>query len=410
MLTVFFISQKRQDYFNLKKLYNPLKHLFIAVLEKKSILSLPTEELELFSEIINIECISEISLSAIIESTLAKGIHAKDIRLVCPDEMKLLTTATIREKYGIPGTPYSHLIPFRDKFLMKSILEKNDIKTPKFTKVDINKCQNDESAYYSFLKKTLGSPFIVKPVLGASSLGTMLINTLNDFQNWHRSCNAIDMHDAEEYIEGSFYHCDSFIFKGKIIFSEISEYTHPCLDFIKGKTLGDLPLEDSHPLRSKMLEFNKKAITALKAPDGATHLEFFVNSKNNELVFIEVAARPPGGRVVKDLEKTYGVNLYELYLRLELGEDITINRKDPTDYYVSCDLPLRHGVVKTLMDPTLHCHFELSWQVNIGDQISQPIDSIIAGKAGFIVLHGSYAQARKDFEYLRDNYDSVVYE
>ena len=225
MLTAIFICKKRFLYYNLKKYFIPEQYRFVCVLTEEGSKNFPGEYDELFAKKYAVDSYSESNLEKII-ATETKHNDIANIRLVCADETSLLAVAKMRVKYSIPGSTYSDLLPYRDKVLMKKELQKSDIKVPGFVKVTA-------TTDFDGICETANLPFIIKPVSGASSLATNLINSKKDFDDFIAKYPNEEF-EAEEYINGDLYHADGIYKNGTIDFLLTSKYSAPCLD-VSGK-------------------------------------------------------------------------------------------------------------------------------------------------------------------------------
>ena len=412
MILVIFICQKRYEYFNLLKVFDEKKHRFIALLQKNSDFHISKAEENIFEKIINVDTLTDKCISQIIEDEIQQGFHPNNIRIVCPDELRLLMAAQLREKYKIPGEHENTLLFFRDKILMKERLQNSNVRVPKFLKMKSDHIILSVNDLFNELKSKIGTPFLFKPINGASSFGVKVISNTSELQDWLKSIVNINEYEAEEFINGKLFHCDSFVNNGIIQFCSISQYMFPCLDFTLGKPMGTMPLIESSPIFQAIHQFNERIIQVMGLGNGVTHLELFVAQNTQEIIFVEIAARPSGGPVVKLLENTYGVNLYELSLRLELSETIRITKKQPKEFYAACYLPVRKGKIAALIEPTLNCNYILEWEVTTGEIVNSDADSVVARRAGIVWFNGDYDAVSKDFEYLKTftpiSYESIA--
>ncbi|MFL6119472.1 hypothetical protein [Actinophytocola sp.] len=79
-------------------------------------------------------------------------------------EDDLLVGAALRQKWEVPGPWTDQLLPFRDKYLMATLMSKAGVAVPEFAMV------HDEPAVLAFADR-VGWPVIVKPTLASSSAG-----------------------------------------------------------------------------------------------------------------------------------------------------------------------------------------------------------------------------------------------
>ena len=409
MKTCIFLCKKRHSLFNLERIYDPSKYRFVCILTSEDLKNIPDEHKNFFDEIITINSIVESEIEPIVQKEINLAGSSENVRVLCLDEMDILTAASIRKRFHIPGGRVSDYLPFRNKILMKEMLLKNNIRVPAY--VSLNDLDSNESeVVYENIVTQIGSPFIVKPILGASSLHTAKIENYKQFLTWNDSVNKVTHpFEAEEYIEGKFYHCDSFVKAGEIVFAEVCEYLTTCLDYANGNTsLGSIVLPNRDKIRNAIIEFNKKVIDILNPPDCALHHELFVTHEG-EIIFLEIAARPPGAIAVSILEKNFGINLYEISLRNELGEDLCFQSKN-NPYHGWLYVVLPQGKIKSIRQPELKSHFHIEWKVSVGDIIPPPNNSLLRHEAAKITFHHpDFDVLNADFNYLR-NYQGVEVE
>lgn len=403
MKTVFIVCKKRLSYFNFKNIPGITKFNLILISLNSEKQNISTSVLNCFESYFFVDDLDEKTIKNIIQAVKERLKLNNDFKIICLDETLLLSIAKLREIYNIVGAKYNDLLPFRDKLLMKEKLKNSNVNVPKFIKLDKNsECENFDQLYESIVKLT-SSPFIIKPVDGASSINTIKIENKNQFLKLNLKNGDLYEYEAEQYIDGTLYHVDGLFFDKKVIFSSVSENINPCLTFTVGKITGSIPLQKEDKIAEKMLSECNKVIKCLLLPDGAFHAEFFL-TKDNKAVFIEIAARPAGGPIVETLEKSFGINLYESILRRELNMQIKVNVTNNT-YFGWAYLPIRLGVVEKLDLPKLISHHKIDWEIQLGENIvSMPV-SVTGKKAGVLQFwNKDYVMLRQDFDYLRQYY------
>lgn len=400
MKTLFIICKKRFDYFNFKKNLRKATYHKIIILDVEAAKYFNKKELKYFDKNYIISFLNKDNLEIIINNHIHSGVNPLDIRIVCTDELLLLSCAEIRSKYKIPGMLPQTLMPFRDKCLMKSIVTEKGLQAPKFISLNEFIKYKSHIEIYNKLIYELGDKFIIKNLRGASSLNTFIINNINSFSHWIMNNPDFADYEAEEFVDGTLYHCDGFIINNKIIFSCVFEYINPCLDFTFGKILGSslLPLDNTICLN--ILQKNTEIIKALGLSQGAFHAEYFINLMG-KIVFLEIGARPAGGPIVELIEKSHGFNLYEAVLNHEMNLPITQNLVDRI-YTAWAYLPVKLGKIKKLIEPQIKSSFTLNWNVKVGDTIVELPNSVMAKKSGLLLLENSdYSILREDINYLR---------
>lgn len=242
--------------------------------------------------------------------------------LICIGERNLLQAAKLRDELGIPGMSYHHALYFRDKCLMKEKLKANGIRVPDF----INTLNPDICS--EFLPRH--PKCVIKPKLGMGSAETYIIQAPDELRNVYSLIEGGQSnYEMEEFIEGTMYHCDSITENGDTKLCSISKYLNSTLDFSICNSLSSV-IDDNPIITSKISAFNASVIAALDLKNGVSHHEVFVDNEGN-VVFCEIAARAGGAGVIKTIEQSYGVNLLEAAISLELEQS-----SPPVNKFMQC--------------------------------------------------------------------------
>ena len=118
-------------------------------------------------------------------------------------------------------------------------------------------------------------------------------------------------------------------------------------------------------------------------------------------MFLEIAARPPGGLIVPAIEKVFGINLYEFALCMQL--DIlppsleNINKKRNCGWFY---IPKRPGTIEKIFSLNTDCQYELQWNTKLGDKISKPV-SVNDRACSVLFWDNDFCKVMNDFNYMR---------
>lgn len=315
-------------------------------------------------------------------------------------EPDLLCAAKIRERCNVKGLTYEQTLVFRDKCRMKELLQKSSIRVPRYKEL-----RSYEEAL-EFLKEL--SKVVVKPKMGMGAIDTFIIDSEKELlEVYSKIKNDIISYEIEEFIDGVMYHIDSIVQNGEIKLCSISQYNELCIDFSKNKCISSV-MEDDFQIQKRIEEFNHKVISALKLLNGVTHLEVFMTSSNNEIIFCEIAARMGGGGVIYAIQEVYGIGLNEATAMIELNEEIPIIKKN--DLYSGWILFYPHdGIVDKVPNKEI---FIKEWipEANIfpkkGWQLKNPNSStdIIAR---FIVTGNSKREVIDRFNWIKKEFEII---
>ncbi len=397
----FIISNARLDYFRIEKIMKELENPpeFILIFSNRTSHNIPDSFCNKMKEVFRVDLQDFETCKGIIDKFITKDCTAS---IVCTDEVLLQTAAELRQYYYLQGPlPYEY-IPFNNKTTMKHILNAGGVRTPRFIDLDFKSAYNNLKEYHRFISGLLQSPYIIKPVNSGACEGIGKIREENDLIDWYTTVYQQDLeYTAEEFIEGIAYHCDSFVVNKEILFQGVCQYMVPCLDFLSGKNIGSYLIDKNTLLYRKIIEFNERVIELMQPPDGATHLEFFINF-DEELIFLEIGARPPGKKACLCYEKSYGMNLYELTLRRALGlmlpNEIEMNR--PSGCITFSSSP---GTITQLNLPLLKSKTEWDWRIQVSHEILAYPSCINEGIAAELFIYNDcYKELMDDIAILKD--------
>lgn len=241
--------------------------------------------------------------------------ETKPIAVLAPTEKSVLPSAWINE---VLNTKYSisiqTAIACTHKPTMKQIAKKATIECANFLENEAG----DTKILRKELIETLGLPMALKTCTGSGSRGAYIAKTKEEVP---KSLKKGYM--AESFVYGTECSIEAIVQNGKVLFQNVTEYTEP-------KFANLVPATFSSEIQTKIFEFNKKIIAALGAKNGITHTEVFIqNLEQNDaekinLVFGEMALRPPGGYIMELLKLSYQRNFWQIWLNTFLGKKIDV--------------------------------------------------------------------------------------
>jgi biotin carboxylase len=325
----------------------------------------------------------------------------KKTYIICQSEDNLLLASRLREDFGLAGMTYEHTVKFRDKLAMKEVMRRAGVRVPRFRRIN-RKLDLDQ--LHLELSEELGLPYIVKPTRRLGGIGVALIESAARLKDYMGTVDHDDPINAEEYLKGKLYHCDSLIQNGEFLFTVVSEYSHPNFDFQLGRPIFSFPLNPKSEIAQIARMFNQQVIDAMGLRTGVTHHEFFV-TESGELVFLEIAARCPGAIVTPMYRKAFGVSLENASFALAIGEDPLVpagaGQSLPQICYFSGILPIVHGKVVGCIEPGLASEFTMNWKVKPGDDLGT-CASLRDKAADLTAWSPDYEQLRSDFDAIRN--------
>ncbi len=253
----------------------------------------------------------------------ASGKHID--RVICLWEPGVILAAKLREELGTEGMTVEEVMPFRDKDMMKEIVAKAGIRTPK------HKAAKSAEGVRAAVKK-IGYPAIIKPIAGAGSMDTYRVDNPEQLKAAIAKLGHVDHVNVEEFIDGEEYTYDTICVDGKMLYKNIGYYrprplTARSEEWISPQTLClrdlDAPeLKDGHEMGRAVLE-------ALNMKTGFTHMEWYRKS-DGEVVFGEIAVRPAGARTVDLMNFVSDIALFRGYAEAEVKG--TFSQNGPRKY------------------------------------------------------------------------------
>ena len=238
--------------------------------------------------------------------TVAREARRHGIRQVeCLWEPGMLLAARLRETLGLPGMTVEQTLPFRDKTVMKEVLQRAGVRTPHHARAT-SRGECREAA------ERLGYPLIVKPVAGAGSADTYRLDGPDDLERVLPLLGHVPEVSVEEFIDGEEFTFDTVCHGGEIAYHNVCWYRpRPLiartLEWVSPQTMALRDVEAEH-LRGGV-EMGRRVHEALGFASGFTHMEWFLK-EDGEAVFGEIGARVAGARTVDIMNFACDLDLF----------------------------------------------------------------------------------------------------
>jgi len=369
--------------------------------------ALPKNNLSIIEKVYPLASINTDTLSPIVKNYVNE-VGAAALHILSAGEASLRVVAKVRDHFNIVGNSEEEIVPFLDKVIMKDKVSECGVRIPKHISFDKAAYQKDKTAYLKEIENQLPYPMFIKPIELYGAASARKLNNRDELIEAAESMLNMKLeYEIDEYISGVLCHCNCLIVDGEIQFQEFEEYTVPCSWFDEGYILGGIPLREEDPRWQRLDRMNREVIACLKAPNGATHCEIFITDKD-ELIFLEIASRPPGAMVPDVIEKMTGMQIDLEHIKARLGIPIQVPKKQIDEYYMWAYIPKKAGQVKALLEPDLKSEYEITWNIKVGDQCAVEEDEEAAivfqssSRAGRILIHNKdYGQLYEDFLKLR---------
>ena len=253
---------------------------------------------------------------AVLATVRALARQVRGDRVECLWEPYMLLAARLREELDLPGLTVAQTVPFRDKERMKQLLDAAGLRTPRHA-------STDTVAGVWAAADRIGFPLIVKPIAGGGAADTYRAGSVTELDAVLPMLRHVPQVSVEEFVEAEEFTYDTVCAGGRVLFENISWYrprpllnkTHEWISPI------DIALRD---LDAPMLQGGRvlgaAVLKVLGFRDGFTHMEWY-RKADGEVVFGEIAARPPGGRMVDLMNYATDADLFSAW-----AEAVTLGR------------------------------------------------------------------------------------
>ena len=220
-------------------------------------------------------------------------------------EPTMMLAARLRERIGLPGMSVADTVAFRDKGVMKSRVEAAGLRTPQSVRATTKDGCRDAAEH-------IGFPVIMKPIDGAGSADTHRIEDTADLERVLTSLDHVPEVSVEEFISGDEFTYDTVCAQGEIMFQNVCEYRpNPLIgkqvEWISPQVIAYRDLAD--PFIADGVDLGRKVIAAMGFQSGFIHMEWY-RMESGEVVFGEIAARSPGGRLTDLMNYACDTDLY----------------------------------------------------------------------------------------------------
>lgn len=226
-------------------------------------------------------------------------------RVECLWEPGVLLAARLREALGVEGMTVEGTIPFRDKDRMKQVLAAAGIRTPRHARATTAEdCR--EAA------RRIGFPLILKPIDGAGSADTYRVDDHAQLEETLPRLGHLPEVNVEEFVEGEEFTFDTVCVGGEVAYYSISMYRpHPLIartvEWVSPQIVMLRDVESEEYAGGR--EMGRAVLRALGFQTGFTHMEWF-RKPDGEVVFGEIACRPPGARSVDVMNYASDTDLF----------------------------------------------------------------------------------------------------
>lgn len=230
-------------------------------------------------------------------------------RLFAAYEQLQVPIAVVRERFGIDGMSAEAAHNFRDKSRMKELFDAAGLPCAQHARVT-----TAEEAW-RFVAAN-GYPVVVKPLEGAGARSTFRVDTAEQLGEALRLAPPPLL--IEEHIVGEEHSFEGVMVDGRLVWHSLTHYRPTPLEVLRNGWIQwciHLPRETGAPQYDDIRAAAARALEVLGMKTGLCHLEWF-RRRDGSIAISEVAARPPGARIMDLVSYAHDVDFDAAWVRL----------------------------------------------------------------------------------------------
>ena len=288
------------------------------------------------------------------------------------------TSSYIANKLNIPLISYKRIDDFIDKKRMKSVLNKNEIKSPSFH-IYTQSGRNKKRSY----------PFIIKPNKGHAKTNVRLINNSAEFNKYLENIGSSNgIYLIEKYIEGDEIICIGIVYKGKFHLVDITDKTVKPPHFVD---LMHVSPSKYYHLRDRISDVGQKIAESFEIQTSPMLMELMVTPEDD--IYVIETAPEFGGEFLSDVlipERT-GYNLIREAINAVMDRNFTPPKKKKSRGAVVVKyITGESGILTSFKPPRVSKRSGIIFTrifKDIGSAVNEPVTN--HDRIGVIITRGS---------------------
>jgi biotin carboxylase len=264
-----------------------------------------------------------------------KDSHLPVIGIVTFMEMAVLVCSKVAELMHLPGHSPMSIQIARDKKLTRVVTSKAGLPSMRHYTIKMTEDLLPAAEYVMF-------PAVLKPIIGADSLGVKKVNTLAElqqaFDEGRRVVQSVVISSGllcttteessdssivpmefllEEYLDGDEVDIDILLHNGQCFYAAVSDNGETFEPYFT-ETFGVLPSRLAQDIQQGLIELAIESVKAIGLESGVFHIEAKQTLSRGPRL-IEINARLGGGPICEMHKRVYGVDLAAEQIRLACG-------------------------------------------------------------------------------------------
>ncbi|WP_455360077.1 ATP-grasp domain-containing protein [Streptomyces sp. SYSU K21746] len=284
-------------------------------------------------------------------------------------ESHVLGAAMAQDRFGLPGPSLQAAVISRNKALQRGRFRAHGVGQPEYL------LTNDLSDAADWAGARL--PVVVKPLSSAGSDGVELVADAAAFESAALRRASERPLLVEKAIEGPEYSWEALVRDGEVWFANVTAKTTtgaPNFVELEHRAAAPLSAQDAE----RVAELGRSVLSAIGMRTGIVHLEFRLTSSGPAVM--EVAVRTPGDYIMELCSLAYGIDWFEMVVRLAVGAELPPPPEGPVRHAASLFVVSDPGQVIALdgLD-TVRSHpavVDAAFKVAVGDTVGRTSSSL----------------------------------
>lgn len=240
--------------------------------------------------------------------------HGKLDRIDSLNEWWLGKEATLREEFNVLGPRPLEMARYRSKLAMHGLFERAGVPSPATHLVQ------RADAVIPFAER-VGYPLVLKPDTGVGALSTFRVDDRAALEKALTPELLAARYVAQPFIQGRIHTFDGLVDRyGRIVFALSETYSDGVMEVVNEKR--DIAFWVERELDPKLEKLGRTSVNAFKIRERFFHLEFFERPDGSYMA-LEANLRPPGGFITEMMNYACDFDVYGLWARALLGEDLS---------------------------------------------------------------------------------------